>query len=408
MPRDKQTRVALVWPRFIENHVDRCIAVARRLEGRAEVVAIQVASSSNEYAAFSPTGDTGEARKLTLFPGKTFDDVPAWRCFWAVLRSVIGCRMVCIGVPYSRLEFVVLAGILRLLGKQVVLMCDSKFDDSLRASAFEFAKGLGLSSFSAVIVAGSRGRDYFRFLGFRRRPVLFGYDTVDTARIREEAASRSPPVLAFAERDFVFVGRFIAVRNLPLLIDAFARYTKLAGKPARRLQLFGAGPLEPELRQQVSTLGLEGRVIFAGFQSGPELAGPLASALALVLPSYSETWGIVVNEALALGLPVLTTAAPGSRDALVRNLVNGYVIENGSGEGLVQAMLALGADEANWQAMRQASLERVWLGDAECFADAIELLLDPAAQPAGRRMAAYSDVLDECTGVRGQVGPVRP
>jgi glycosyltransferase involved in cell wall biosynthesis len=404
MPRDKQTRVALVWPRFIENHVDRCIAAARRLDGQAEVIAIEVASNSNEYSAFSPSGGTGEARKLTLFPGRTFDDVPAWRSFWAVLRSVFGCRTVCIGVPYSRLEFVLLAGILRLLGKQVVLMCDSKFDDSLRSSVFEFAKGLGLSCFSAVIVAGSRGRDYFHFLGFRRRPILFGYDTVDNARIREDAASLSLPVPNFAERDFVFVGRFIAVRNLPLLINAFARYTELAGKTARRLQLFGAGPLEPELRQQVSALGLKDRVIFAGFQSGSDLAGPLSSALALVLPSYSETWGIVVNEAVALGLPVLTTAAPGSRDALVRNLVNGYVVENGSGEGLVQAMLALGEDEDSWQAMRKASLERAWLGDAECFADAIELLLDPGAQAAGRRMAACRDVLDECAGVRSQLG----
>ncbi len=402
MPSNKQTKVALVWPRFIESHVDRCIAVAQRLEGRAEVLAIEVANTSNEYSAFLPSGDTGEAHKQTLFPGSSFDDVPGWRCFWAVLRSVIGCRMVCIGVPYSRLEFVALAWVLRLLGKQVVLMCDSKFDDSLRASGFEFAKGLGLRCFSAVIVAGSRGSDYFRFLGFRGKPVLFGYDTVSVARIRAEAASGSQTLPAFDERDFVFVGRFIAVRNLPLLIAAFARYSELAGGKARRLQLFGAGPLESELRQQVAELGLDGQVVFAGFRSGPELAGPLASALALVLTSYSETWGIVVNEALALGLPVLITGAPGSRDALVRNLVNGYVVENGSSESLVQAMLALGGDEAGWQAMAQASLERAWLGDVACFADAMELLLDPAAQPACRRMAAYSAVLDECSGVPSQ------
>lgn len=398
MPRDKQLRVALVWSQFAACHVDRCIAVSRRLDGRARVVAVEVASSSIEYSAVAPSGVIAGVDKRTLFPQQTFEAIPRLRRAFAVFSSVLSCRMVCIGIPYSHLEFLALAWVLRLLGKKVVLLCDTKFDDRSRGASFEFAKWLALSGYDGAIAASARSADYLRFLGFRKRPVLPGCDGLSLERIREDARLANDGNPAFAERDFVFAGRFIAVKNLPLLIEAYARYAELAGKSARRLRLAGLGPLEPELRRLVVALDLEDRVIFDGYLTGPVFAGLLNSSLALVLTSYSETWGMVVNEALALGLPVIVTSTPGARDALVRSLVNGYVVENGSREGLARAMLALGADEARWQAMRQASCERAWLGDVECFSDAVELLFDPAAQPARTRVDAYRAVYDEFRG----------
>jgi len=155
MVRGAPARVALVWSQFAAHHADRCIATAERLAGSAEVLAVEVATTSLEYAAFPPSGETGAARKLTLFPGRSFDEVPRWRRFIAVLNSVRACNMVCIGVPYSHLEFVVLAWLLRLLGKRVVLLSDSKFDDFPRASGFEMLKALGLAEAEAEITAAN-------------------------------------------------------------------------------------------------------------------------------------------------------------------------------------------------------------------------------------------------------------
>jgi L-malate glycosyltransferase len=386
MSGDKQPKVALVWSQFAACHVDRCIAVTRRLEGRAGVVAVEVATTSREYSAVAPSGAIHGVDKRTLFPQQGFEGISRWRRALAVFAAVRSCRMVCIGIPYSHLEFLALAWVLRLLGKRVILLTDSKFDDRPRAATFEFCKRLALSGYDGAIIASARCLDYLRFLGFRRRPLLPGCDGVALERIRRDAGTAEP---GFAERGFVFAGRFIAVKNLPLLIHAYARYVELAGADARRLQLAGSGPLEPELRQLVAKLGLEQRVNFAGFLAGADFAGLLNGSLGLVLTSYSETWGMVVNEALGLGLPVIVTGSPGSRDVLVRNLVNGYVVENGSREGLARAMLALGEDRDRWEAMRAASRERAWLGDVERFADAVELLLDPAMQPAATRNAAY-------------------
>jgi L-malate glycosyltransferase len=381
MPSNKPPRVALVWSQFAACHVDRCIALARRLEGRAEVLAVEVATTSSDYAAFPPSGATGAALKRTLFPGLSFDEVPRWRRFWACLAALSGCRIVYIGVPYGEVEFILLGWALRLLGKRVVLMCDSKFDDSLRASGFELAKRLGLGCYGAVLVAGSRGHDYFRFLGFRKRPALSGCDTVSIERIRAEAAAAQAPTPGFAERDFVFVGRFVEKKNLSLLIDAFARYRELEPGPARRLVLVGDGPLGERLQREAAAKTPEGSVVFAGFLHGPALARQLGSGLGLVLVSSSEQWGLVVNEALALGLPVITTRAPGSRDVLVRNLINGFVLENGAVEGIARAMRRLGSDESEWERMRAASLALAPLGDVAEFCDVAEQLFSRWAEP---------------------------
>lgn len=392
-------KIGLVWTQLAPHHIDRCIALARRLDGRAQVLVVEVASSSKTYADWAPSGEIDGVRKITLFPGEVFEQVSRWRRFRAMWRHLSGCRMVCIGVPYSEQEVVLLAWLLRIMGKQTVLMIDSKFDDRPRSAWFELCKQAGLFGFGAAIFAGTRTADYLWFLGFRRRTVLPGYDGVSLARIRDDAAKANNGARrTFAQRDFLYVGRLVDYKNPHLLLQAFARYVELAGPDARRLIMAGSGPLGTELHACAHGLGIADRVDFVGFKAGPELAGMLADALSLVLPSYREQWGLVVNEALALGLPVIVSNAPGARDVLVRNLINGYVIENGSCEALARAMFALGQDEAGWIRMSDASLERAPLGDCACFADAVELFLDPAAEPAASRVTAHLAALQEFRG----------
>ena len=103
------------------------------------------------------------------------------------------------------------------------------------------------------------------------------------------------------------------------------------------------------------------------------MARLLAGSLALVLVSQVEQWGLVVNEALAFRLPVIVSDAVGARDALVRNLVNGFVVADPA--GLAQAMVAL-SQEACWRRMVAAAGDRAALGDVARFADSIEMLFD--------------------------------
>jgi glycosyltransferase involved in cell wall biosynthesis len=382
-------KVALLWSQFAAYHVDRCEAVARRLAGRAEVWAVEVATSSATYA-WGPSGEVAGAQKVTLFPGRSYDDVSMGSRLWAQFKVLRRCKMVLIGIGYNEPDIIILAWLLRLWGVTVVLLCESKFDDSQRSVGFELFKSLLLTPFNAAIVGAQRQMSYLRFLGFRRRRVLPGYDCVGLDRIRAQGgAELAPHGELYDARHFIFVGRFVAKKNLFELLDGYADYVVQTGDSARRLILVGSGPDEVPLREHIVALGISHKVDFPGFLAAEAVSTLLARSLALVLVSREEQWGLVVNEALAFGLPVITSTTVGSRDVLVRNLINGFVIETGSIKGIAHAMTSLSGDEHLWRRMVAASHQKAWLGDTERLADAVELLLDPAAEPAGSQMREF-------------------
>ena len=377
MTSGKPITIGLVWAQFAAYHIDRCEAVARRFQGRGTVLAVEVATTSSDYA-WEPSGDIAGGRKVTLFPGQSFDQLSNWQRFGAMRAALRDCDWVCIGLSYAELSTILLVAMLRLSGKRVVVFSESKFDDRPRNATGELVKRLILSSYNAAIVGATRHIAYFRMLGFRRRAVLPGYDGVGLDRVRAQGGGQlAPGGRSFESRDFVFVGRFVDKKNLPHLIESFARYVASAGAGARRLVLVGSGPEEPQLRGMVDALGLRDRVEFPGFLPAQAVSRILANALTLVLPSVEEQWGLVVNEALAFGLPVIVSRQVGSRDALVRDQVNGHVVESGSVEQLADAMLDLARDRGRWEAKVAASHQRAWLGDCDRLADALELLIEP-------------------------------
>lgn len=384
-------KIALVWTQFAPYHIDRCEAVGERMTGRMDVLAVEVATSSHCYA-WAPSGGVERARKITLFPDAVYEDIGMWRRLRAMWRTLRGCRAVFMGIPYSGHDVIVLSWLLRLVGVRVFMMSDSKFDDMHRNVWFELVKSLLLSAYRGALVAGRRQVAYLHFLRFRQRPVLMGYDVVSGDRLRGLAArARAARPLRWEERDFLFVGRFVAKKRLLPLIEAYAAYVAQAGEGARRLVLAGSGPEEPAMRARIAELGLEDRVVFTGFLQEEAVAAAMDRALALLLVSIEEQWGLVVNEAVSLGLPVIVSAQAGASDLLARNLVNGYVVQPGDHEGLAAALQAMAWDEPRWNAKAEQSRALAWRGECGCFADAVELLIDPAAEPAGTRYRAFEE-----------------
>jgi glycosyltransferase involved in cell wall biosynthesis len=390
----KHILIGLIWSQFAAYHIDRCEAVARRLGGRATVLALEVATTSVDYA-WEPSGSVAGARKVTLFPGQSFDTIAPLRRFWAMLKATRNCDVVCIGLSYGEPDAILLSWALRALGRKVIVFSESKFDDRNRSAWLELGKQCLLSCYSAAIVGGRRHMAYFRFLGFRRRPVVPGYDTVGVERIRRQSGQPlAPEGQPFAARAFVFVGRFVDKKNLFGTLEGYARYVALAGTEPRRLVLIGAGGAEPALRQLAAERGVAALVDFPGFLGAEAVSRALAGGLGLVLVSVEEQWGLVVNEALALGLPVIVSDEVGARDLLVRNLVNGFVVESNCPDAMAQAMLRLGADESQWKAMVGASLDRAWLGDTDRLADAIEHILFPETLDTAARIARMNAELE--------------
>jgi len=384
--RSKPLKLGLIWAQFAAYHVDRCEAVARRLGERAEVLAIEVATTSSTYA-WEPSGAITGAEKITLFPDRSFDTILAWRRFVAMLRIARRCDVVGIGLSYGLADVILLSWTLRLLGRRVVVFSESKFDDKPRSIAIELCKRAILACYAAAVVGGRRHADYFRFLGFRGRPVLPGYDGVSIVRIRAQAALTASSAKDPGLRPFVYVGRFVDKKNLPTLLRGYSAYTEAAGELRRPLVLVGSGAEEAAMRELVRELGLDRWVVFAGFLSAEAVSRALADAIALVLVSSEEQWGLVVNEALAVDLPVIVSTEVGARDLLVRNFQNGFVVESCSPQSIGAAMLRIGSDADLRESMARHSRERAWMGDADRLADAVEVLLFPGSADAEDRIA---------------------
>jgi glycosyltransferase involved in cell wall biosynthesis len=110
--------------------------------------------------------------------------------------------------------------------------------------------------------------------------------------------------LALPEKYLLFVGRFIEVKNLTRLLEAFGRAGDDEVVRGWKLVLAGDGPLRGEIERAVQTEPLRGRVVLPGMVPTCNLPQLYARAAALILPSIVETWGLVVNEAAACGLPL--------------------------------------------------------------------------------------------------------
>jgi glycosyltransferase involved in cell wall biosynthesis len=257
-----------------------------------------------------------------------------------------------------------LAGITWALGagSRVVLMSESTAYDERRRRWREAVKRRLVAVGDAALVGGAPQSAYIRTLGLRDDAVFTGYDAVDNAHFAEQAArvrsgaGTERARLRLPERFFLASGRFVAKKNLVGLVRSYARYRRGAGAPVWSLVLLGDGALRPRIEAEVHALGLDGIVHLPGFKPYDELPTYYGLAGAFVHASTTEQWGLVVNEAMASGVPVLVSARCGCAPDLVRDGVNGFTFDPYDVEalaGLMQRVAAM-TDERR-DAMGRAS-----------------------------------------------------
>lgn len=171
----------------------------------------------------------------------------------------------------------------------------------------------------------------------------------------ELAPFARPPRAPAQEVCFLFCGQMIARKGVDLLLQAFTLL-----EPRARLLLVGR---EAELPQWLAGLpgDVRARIEYAGFQAPEVLPRFFAHADVFVLPSRYDGWGVVVNQALGAGLPILCSDAVGAAADLVEPEVNGLVLPAGDAAALARAMHRLveePATRAAWSAASAARAER--------------------------------------------------
>lgn len=329
-------KVSVIFDNFGPYHIARLTALAKL----CDLTAIEIRARSREYG-WDPANQT-PFHRITL----------AQATVVALCESLDVSRPNVLFIPgWSSPAALAALGWCRRNGVPGVVMSDSQKIDFRRVAWRERIKGWILSNGSAAFVAGEPQRHYVLDLGFDKEAIGTGYDCVDNDHFitGSDLAREKAGLLraAMPERYLLTSTRFIPKKNLPRLIEAFAA-SRQRQSDHWSLVILGDGAMRPAIVAQIHALGLADAVVLPGFRQYDELPRWYGLAEAFILASTSEQWGLVINEAMASGLPVLVSNRCGCARDLVIEGKTGFTFspeDTGEISNLLSHVMAMPAPE---------------------------------------------------------------
>jgi glycosyltransferase involved in cell wall biosynthesis len=213
----------------------------------------------------------------------------------------------------------------------LLLWSESNIQDARRGHApVELLKLEFLRRCAGFVVPGQSARDYLLAQKIREERIFVAPNGVDNdlfgslaAEARKDANANRRR-LGLPDRYVLFVGRLVPEKGIFDLLCAYARLEEQV-RQELGLVFVGDGIARQELQKRASEISV-GEIRLAGFAHREQLPSYYALAEMLVLPTYTDPWGLVVNEAMACGLPVIVSQVAGSVRDLVREGWNGLLI----------------------------------------------------------------------------------
>jgi glycosyltransferase involved in cell wall biosynthesis len=240
-------------------------------------------------------------------------------------------------------------------------------DDRPGGRGFELAKRLFLRACSGFIVPGRASRSYLHGLGVLDDRIVHAPNAVDAVVFGERVAELKRDREALRRRlgldscTFLYIGRFDPEKGLDTLLEAF---TTVPGQ----LVFIGSGTQRAMLEDAVRR---SGRIRVVDQLGRDELPAWYAAADVFVLPSRSEQWGMVLNEAAMSSLPIVATEAAGAAHELVEHGVSGFRVGVDDAAALGDALRRLAADPAFRERAGRRSRELVEPFTAAAWATAV-------------------------------------
>jgi glycosyltransferase involved in cell wall biosynthesis len=195
---------------------------------------------------------------------------------------------------------------------------------------------------SACLVTGSYARDYMVSYGATSKQTFIVANTPDvhwfmreSSKYRENKNEIKIQMDISQKSVILFVGGLYETKGIQYLIDVYSVLKTEQDDVC--LLIVGDGPLRSNLESHCIQKNIRD-VHFVGFQQTNELPRYYGIADVFVLPSVHETWGTVVNEAMACGLPVITTRTVGASGDLVKPGQNGFIVQERNVDELYRAL----------------------------------------------------------------------
>lgn len=292
MKRDYDLVFVTHLPAFYKVNLYRAIAK------QCHVFVIFIAQSS-EIRTADFTQSLADVDHLILDPGDFESRSQLKNCYrlWQCLRTIKTKKIVVGG--WDLLEF--WAVLLFSSKKHNALALESSYHDSVTTGWRKRLKQAFLSRVSLVLHSGQPHHQLVKTLGFQgATKSTMGVGMFRYSRLGSEILPKT------FNGKFLYVGRLAPEKNIDLLLSAFRLM------PQYQLTIVGTGPLTSHLQSRASE-----NVQFLGHVSNDQLAAVYQEHAALILPSFKEPWGLVVEEALYHGLPVLASNRVGCAKDLI-------------------------------------------------------------------------------------------
>lgn len=304
----------------------------------------------------------------------SYEVLPSWR-FRIGGANVLLNRRVIQSLEKSSPDFILCGGYnypaswqalfwARRHGLPFALWSESNAQDQRGGSVVvESLKRYFLRKCDEFAVPGQAATDYLLGLGIDRTQIFMAVNAVDNNFFlqRSQSSRRNAAKLRsefnLPERYFLFAGRLVREKGIFELLRAYATLDDTV-RGHVGLVFAGDGPSRSEAEREASKIS-GGLIRFLGFAQRERLADCYALAEMLVLPTYTDTWGLVVNEAMACGLPIITTNVAGcARDLIIEDW-NGRIVPVKDVTSLSRAMSEMAKDRAKATLMGKNSADRI-------------------------------------------------
>lgn len=360
-------RAAILFSDFGPYHIARIDALGEILKNDGiELIAFRISQSSSTYS-WKPLNPK-DVKVVTLSNKKPKGILSNLLIALKFRRELKKLKVGYVFLPsYSPLTNYACYQVAKQLNCKLIMMNESWALTSRSRGLSNFIKRKAINGFDSALVGGSPQVDYLVSYGFNENKVFTGYDIVDNEFFRKEAnrwkivANEQFPIKGIPERFFLNIGRFVTKKNLEQLVVAYCNLMKKYPSQEISLVLVGEGDQEVKLAEIAKSKGVFVRdgasdlkvrkqeVVFYPFQQISTTPLFFAKCECFILPSMYEEWGLVINEALASGAPVLVSQNVGSSFDLVKEGVNGFKFDPTDVKSL-ESLLALFLNDSSLKA----------------------------------------------------------
>lgn len=406
-------KVLVIWGNWGPYHYARFRAFREAGEHAGyEVEGLELFPSSGHYAWEVSEKEEG-VHHLDIGPMES--NFYPWRMTRLAVPKIFSLRPTVVFVPSYWHWSLYLNLASRLRGSRIVMMNESHGGTEKAAGWRRIVKKKIVRSFHAGLVGGTPHKRHYSALGLDSSRIFTGYDAIDneyfagTSKKARARAEQHRHELDLPPRYFLSLGRMVEKKNLSCLIEGYARFRASNPGATQQLVFVGSGEEETRLRELCQTLGLDIKeprqtqkrfrpASSENFQRSPQTASlatsPLSEAVvetkpvvhfhgfrqiqenpafyaladAFILPSRMEEWGLVVNEAMACGLPVIVSRNAGCAEDLVAHQRNGFLFDPDSSSELALHLEYLTRNPKQAEAMGRNSVERIRKWGCHTFA----------------------------------------